>query len=248
MSRWKAAAIHLSLSALVAALVFSLIFFVWYPPPLFSAMGGSELILLMIGIDLVLGPLLTLIVFRSGKSSLRFDLSTIAVLQAAALIYGMVIVWLARPVFIVSRGDVAYVVTDADFRPEDLAKGSRPEFQSLPVFGPQLAAVEPPTDEAQRQRVLDLFMSTGRDIHQLPEFFQPWGDQRSRLLERADKLEDLYARKQQFRDEIDAWLLAHGKQLTEVRYISLLTRVSELVLAVDAGTGDYLGLIDIDGS
>ena len=46
------------------------------------------LILLMIGVDVVIGPLLTLIVFDPKKKHLKFDLVVIAALQLAALAYG----------------------------------------------------------------------------------------------------------------------------------------------------------------
>ena len=60
----------------------------WYPRPYFHAAGGQTLLLLLIGVDVVVGPLLTLIVFDPRKKRLKFDLAVIAVLQVAALAYG----------------------------------------------------------------------------------------------------------------------------------------------------------------
>lgn len=40
--------------------------------------------LLIMGADIVLGPLLTLVVYKAGKKSLRFDLACIVTLQAGA--------------------------------------------------------------------------------------------------------------------------------------------------------------------
>ena len=56
---------------------------VWYPQPYFAAMGGATLILLLIGVDVVIGPLITLIVFDPKKKSLRFDLAVIARCKSA---------------------------------------------------------------------------------------------------------------------------------------------------------------------
>ena len=102
MSRWKAAAIHLSISAAIGLVVGALLLLVWYPPPYFHAAGADQLVLLLVGVDLVLGPLLTLILFRSGKKGLKFDLAMIAVLQTTALVYGLSVVLQSRPVFLVS--------------------------------------------------------------------------------------------------------------------------------------------------
>src|SRR5690349_3518054 len=105
MSRWKAASIHSLFSLIVAAALGWLLLGLWYPPPYFHAAGADELMLLLVGVDLAIGPLLTLIVFRSGKRGLRFDLTAIAVLQTAALIYGLSVVLKSRPIFLVSAMD-----------------------------------------------------------------------------------------------------------------------------------------------
>ena len=101
MSRWKAAGIHLSISAFIGLVVGALLLGVWYPPPFFHAAGADVLVVLLVGVDVVLGPLLTLIVFKSGKRGLKFDLALIGTMQAVALVYGMSVVLESRPVFLV---------------------------------------------------------------------------------------------------------------------------------------------------
>ena len=86
MSRYTASATHFALSVLIGAILLALFWFVWYPAPMLLAIGGHEIFLLILGIDVVLGPLLTLIVFRSGKKSLKFDLAVIALMQVAAMV------------------------------------------------------------------------------------------------------------------------------------------------------------------
>src|SRR4051812_12853702 len=105
MTRWKAAAIHSLISVAVGLIAGALLLGLWYPPPYFHAAGAQELILLLVGVDLVIGPLLTLIVFRWGKPGLAFDLTVISLLQAAALVYGLAIVLQSRPVFLVATVD-----------------------------------------------------------------------------------------------------------------------------------------------
>ena len=98
-SRWQAFLIHLGISALIAATVVALVLAVWYPPPYFAGMGGPVLLRLLIGVDVVLGPLITLIVFDPAKPRLKYDLMTIAALQVAALAYGGMVMFEARPVY-----------------------------------------------------------------------------------------------------------------------------------------------------
>ncbi len=96
----KAAAIHLIISAIVIALFFAIIFFVWFPNGLIyaGALDGLQLVVL---VDLVLGPLLTFVVFNRSKKSLKFDLSVIALIQLAALVYGGKTIYEERPVLAV---------------------------------------------------------------------------------------------------------------------------------------------------
>jgi cytochrome c oxidase assembly factor CtaG len=75
MNRYKASAIHFAISALVATLVFAAMSTFWYPGVFFDAAGGKDLFLLIAGVDVTLGPLITLIVFVPGKRGLRFDLT-----------------------------------------------------------------------------------------------------------------------------------------------------------------------------
>lgn len=110
LNRYKAAGIHLAISAAVAVVVLALLLLVWYPQPYFRLAGGAGLMLILIGVDVVMGPLLTLIVFDPAKKSLKLDLAVIAALQVAALAYGITVIAQARPVFVVFAGDRFTVV------------------------------------------------------------------------------------------------------------------------------------------
>src|SRR6266498_743017 len=125
MSRWKAAGMHFGLSAAIAAALLMLMLALWYPPPYFTLMGGATLVLLIAGCDVVLGPLITLIVFRSGKKGLALDLTMIGIVQSLALTYGIYTMFEARPAFTVFAVDRFEVVAANDIRREELALAAR---------------------------------------------------------------------------------------------------------------------------
>src|SRR5690606_20074277 len=83
--RVRAGAIHLGCCAAVAAVVPVLVFAGWYPAPLDVVSGVGTIVVLMLAADVVLGPLVTLIVYDRNKKSLKLDLAAIAVIQLAAL-------------------------------------------------------------------------------------------------------------------------------------------------------------------
>ena len=67
--KFKAFAVHFALSFLVLSLIISFIYFVWYPGPILQAVQASKILLLIILIDVVLGPLLTFIVYKKNKKT-----------------------------------------------------------------------------------------------------------------------------------------------------------------------------------
>lgn len=97
-NRYQAFAIHLVISLVIFFIILVCITQYWYPGILFDTGNGWKAIGMIVGIDLILGPLLTLIVFNPQKNSLKFDLSIIALIQTAALIYGTWTIQQTRPV------------------------------------------------------------------------------------------------------------------------------------------------------
>ena len=105
ISKLHAFLIHLAGSALVVGALCAIIFFVWYPAPYFAAKGASGVLRVLIGVDLILGPTLTLILFRPRKPGLVFDLSIIATIQLAALVFGTTVIYQERPYYAVFAVD-----------------------------------------------------------------------------------------------------------------------------------------------
>jgi hypothetical protein len=97
-NRYQAFAIHIAISLVIFFILLVFITQHWYPGILFDTGNGWKAIGMIVGIDLVLGPLLTLIVFNPNKNSLKFDLSIIALIQIAALIYGTWTIHQTRPI------------------------------------------------------------------------------------------------------------------------------------------------------
>lgn len=175
MSRWKASAIHLSISLILAAIVVTLLYTLWFPPPYFIAAGAGTLVPLLMGVDIAIGPLLTLLVMSPSKPKRlrQLDLSIIVVMQVVAFGYGFHVICLARPVFIVGEVDRLVVVAANQLSDADLAKGSRPEYRSRSWSGPRMVGAVPPKGDHAFD-VAARAMSGGKDIDQLPEFYVPY--------------------------------------------------------------------------
>lgn len=192
MSRWKAAGIHLAISLVLAAIVATLLYTLWFPPPYFGVAGAGKLIPLLMGVDIAIGPLLTLLVMSPNKPKrLRhLDLLIIAILQAAAFGYGFYVICQARPVFIVGEVDRLVVVAADQLSDADLAQGSRPEYRIRSWQGPRLVGTVPP-DGAHAFDVIAEAMGGGKDIDRLPKYYVPYQTVSERLKRRGRPLSAL---------------------------------------------------------
>jgi hypothetical protein len=245
MTRWKASAIHLSISACIGVVVGILLFGMWYPPPFFHAAGADELILLLVGVDLALGPLLTLIVFRAGKRGLKFDLAFIGLVQSVALIYGISVVLESRPVFLVAVPDRFVMVAANEITDADLAQGHEARFRSRSWTGPVLVAAMPPTDIKERN---DLVFSafSGRDIPNIPKYYLDYASIGKALLANAKSLDILHGKKPQYAQQIGQWLTQSGRREASVAWVPLRARKNDLVMLLDAETAQPLQALEID--
>jgi hypothetical protein len=201
MSRWRAFAIHLLISVLIAGSVAAVLFLVWYPPKLLGFAGAEGLLLLMAGIDIVVGPLLTLIVFKAGKKSLKFDLSVIALAQAAFLAYGVWTSWVSRPVFIVAVNGYFEVVFANDIADDSLVKAKDSDYASLPWGRPRLVGANPSASET----VDNLFSTLDvGDIAYRPDLYVTYDRSAMAVLARSTSIEDAIAGDPELTDRFTA--------------------------------------------
>jgi len=234
--RARAAGIHLLLSGLVALAAAALVFGLWYPGDYRLLAGGRGLFLLVVGVDVVLGPLLTFVVFNPAKSSshLRRDLAVIALIQLAALAYGLTTVHAVRPVALVFETDRFRVISAADvFRPE-LPK-ALPAYRQLPLTGPWLLGTRAAEPGDERNEALLMALNQGIDKGQRPLFWVPYDASRSEALARARPVSVLIARYPQRADEIEALLAERGLDAHGVQFLPVIARGDWVALLNPAG-------------
>jgi len=242
MSRWRASGIHLLLSAAIAAAVLAFMLSVWYPGPLFEAAGGSRLIFILVGVDVTLGPLITLIIFKAGKPGLKFDLAVIALVQLSALAYGMHTVYLARPVYLVFTKDRFDLVSAKDLDPEDLGKTKRPEFDHLPLGRPRYVAAVAPEDRDARQKLL-MDSLQGKDLQMYPQYYVPYEQEIPNALARAQPLALLLRRDA---ERLQRGLKSAGRSQEAVKFLPLRGKDADGAVLLDARTGAPLEIVLID--
>lgn len=240
MSRFIAGGIHLFLSLLVGLALLTMSWFVWYPAPTLLAIGGQDIFLLIVAIDVVLGPLLTLIVFKSGKPSLKFDLIVIAALQVAAMLYGISSLFEARPAYIAALGDSFQVVQATEVTDANLAKANA----TMPWFGPKWVGTKAPEDRYDIDAVADVTMSGGGRGH-FPQLHVPIETVQLDNLLNAKAISELRKSKPTENNQIDKWLSSHGYNDDSVKFQPIKINAITYVVMLDAKSGHAIGMLAI---
>lgn len=243
----KAAALHFLCSGCVAMLAAVLVFGVWYPVPYDQLSGGRELFLLVMVVDVVCGPLLTLILFNPIKprAELYCDLGLVAVVQMLALIYGLATVLIARPLFLVQEIDRFKVVAapDVDSAAVDaLPEGLRPVWWS----GPLIVSIREPRDARERQSVMIESAVGGRDYAERPEFYLPYDKSAAqKSLLRAKPLETFLQKRPEQQGEARKLASHKGANIAQWMYLPVVAR--EDWIAVLDNQGQIQGFLKGDG-
>jgi len=114
----------------------ALVFWGWYPTPWWKLLGVEKIFIMMVGVDLVCGPLLTLLIAKPSKSrrQLLWDLLFIAVVQLSALAYGVWSMYQARPVALVYEVD-RFTIIAANEIQKDLLEAAPAGLRKIPNFG-----------------------------------------------------------------------------------------------------------------
>lgn len=244
--RFRASAIHLGISLWAAAMAAVMVFGLWYPYPYREISGGRSLFMLVVAVDVVMGPLITLIIFNKNKPrhELLSDFLIIGVLQVLALGYGLWTVFVARPVYLVYEYDRLSVVHAVDIDDEILQKAP-PSLRKLPVTGPSLIALrnfENASEQfdATMQALAGIPLSTRSDLWQL--YANRTGD----ILKSARPIDNLKERFSSQHALIDQAVSATGRPAGSLRYLPMVDREKVWTVLIDAANAEPLGYFPLD--
>jgi len=244
LNRWKAFGLHLAISAVIAAAMVVLVVALWYPPPYFVAMGGAMLLRLVIGVDVVVGPLITLFIFDPAKPSLKYDLSAIAVLQLAALAYGGYVMFEARPVYTVFVEDRLHTVPANSIDADSLARGSS-EWRPLPLLGPRIVAARKPKDPQEVVKITIGALAGGPDIQHLPHLYVPYSTVQADVARVVRPMVMLAQRGKESADQVNEFIKAHDAGGRSLGFLPVQARNQDFTAIVDRKTGEIIGFLPI---
>jgi hypothetical protein len=243
MTKRRAFLIHFSASISVLTLFISIMLIIWSPEPYFTINGGWTVLKILFGVDVILGPLLTFVVFKPNKPSLKFDLSVIIAIQLSALVYGITITYQQRPAFVVFGIDRFTIVRAADI-----------EFSKLPVdliptpfiSKPRLVRTELPENAKQREELLfGVITGNKLDIEFHAEFYRPYPPPIEQLTAHSIDIEKITAHDNHAHQIVAAFLDQRDLKIDAVLYFPLRGKYGDHIFVLDKNTGQPIGAIAI---
>lgn len=243
----KIAGIHLAFSVLVALIVAALVFFVWYSYPFRELTGSFHLFWLVIAVDVVCGPALTLVLAnpRKKRPEVLLDFSLIILIQISALLYGMYTVYAARPVALVYQVDRLRVLTTDEIRMEELPH-ARAEYQRIPMFRMLHVAARSQNAQDDPMEVVDIAMQ-GYDIGQRPSWWISYEEAQEAMKEHAKPLSELANRLSKEKlPELENTVKPTGLAIKDFYYLPLTSAQQWEWTAILDGDMQVVDIVPID--
>ena len=237
LSKFKAFSIHLFISALVISVYLLLVFLVWYPSPYYMIEKVWDVISIVVGVFVLTGPLLTFIVYKAGKATLKLDLSIIVAIQLSAFLWGVSLTYHQRPVYTAIVEGVFRVVSASEV---DVDAVGDPALKSSVWSGPKLVYVDLPYSDEEFLRIGKENLSTGQQFAFYTQYYRPFMDYREMLYERAI---DIRQRMSEFADldrDVKALVKRYGGTLDDYVFMSVEGRVTFGFLVLRRDTGEVV--------
>lgn len=230
---------HLFISILIIIILLIWVFFVWYPQPLFKAVGVLHIILLLVVIDVILGPLLGLFVYKDGKKTLKVDLFIIVCIQVLAFGYGVWTIAQGRPAWIVFNMDRfdAVRVNELDLRDGNEVKQ---EYRNPSLLFPNWVSAVSPTNTKDKNKILFETVFSGIDISQKPILYHPLSFEEKRIKLKAIDLNELYKfnNKNKVQNIIEQYAEANA-------YLPLKANAVDMTVLINRDTADIIRIVDL---
>ena len=245
MTRWHAGLIHLFISLFIVGSVAAYVIYFWYPLSLLPMAKADKLLTMVGGIDLIVGPLLTLIVYKHGKKTLKMDLTVIALIQAAFLSMVLYALFESRPVYLVATNKIFNLVFANDILAEDLAKADS-KYQQLTIMKPKLVGVVMPSDAQEVSRIILSALGGGSDLQHMPQYYVEYSQIAQQILKNAVPINQVAKISAKDLASLQKAAINYGYKSEDVRVMNLRSSRGFAVILIDGKTAEPIGFVNLD--
>ncbi|MEJ2181752.1 MAG: hypothetical protein P8Y28_15335 [Gammaproteobacteria bacterium] len=232
---------------LVTLLVLSVIAFAalswWSPEPYMTAEGGWPILIILVVVGIVVGPLLTLLLYKPGKKGLLLDLVLVGIVQVGVIALGAFTIFDQRPVFLVFAVDRFTLVSKGDIDISLLgANVSLPHFSQKPI--PVYARM--PEIEDEKSKLMQEVLEGKPDLEFRSEYYEPMRSNISALVSRSIDNKNISDNSSHTADAINDFVDQHCLIVDRCVFFPLIGKKKEMLLVLNRENGKVVGAVNID--
>jgi hypothetical protein len=245
--RFKAFGLHLLASSAALSTILGCLYLGWYRWPGWVLTDVTRVVIVMVGVDVVLGPSLTFIIARSSKPrrELSRDIAMIVALQLCALGYGTASLWNGRPMYYAFSVNILQLVQAYDIDGDQAALGRQenpglaPHWYSLPrwVWAPL------PTDSEVSEKIVQSAINGGDDVTSMPRYFKPWSAGLNELRANLKKVDNVAYFAPSEKKTLKERMRAAGLATDELNAMPLTGRGHPLLAVIDPATATIKAIL-----
>lgn len=244
MSRLRLFQIRFVASASLLLLVFMVTRLLWYPDAYFDIFGVSRQLWILVGVVIVVGPVLSAVIYKPGKKSLVMDLGILAAVELAVLVAALMLIFEGRPYFVVFAVDRFEAVAQGEVSGPDVLPALIEEQKDRKlklVFAPL-----PEDPDKLTQLIKETVLEGMADIDRRPEFWRPYAEGISTIKAAALPLEALLGSDEPRSAAVSKWLADSGGSAQEYIYLPLRGKAGDAMIVLDADTAVPVATLSID--
>ncbi|HVN44873.1 MAG TPA: hypothetical protein VMT66_06430 [Steroidobacteraceae bacterium] len=249
--RLKAFGLHLAGSATALTLVIGGMYLGWYRWPGWYLSSVLHVVGIVVLVDLVLGPTLTLVIAnpRKPRRELARDIAMIVTVQLVALVYGAATLWAGRPLYYTFSVNQMDCVQASDLEADEIALALQhnpafaPHWYSLPrwVWAPL------PDDPDEAMHIVNqAALGGGKDVIEMPRYYRPWSEGLPKLREQLKKLDDIQNFNKMEKQSLRARLSKRGLSADERNALVMWDGTRRMLVVFDPSTVAVRALLKAD--
>jgi hypothetical protein len=213
--------------------------------------GAVQIVAVLAGVDLTLGPLVTLLIAspKKPRRELARDITIIATVQIIALLYGSATLWRGRPLYYTFSSDRLEMVQASDLSAAEieLARNENPDFGPHWWSLPRWVWARLPDDPVERSRItLAAVTGDGPDVIQMPRYFKPWAQAAQELRKQLLTVDQVRGFSKGQRRELKAQMAALGVAADQANSTFLISHGLTLLAVFDPNTAQVRAILRAD--
>ena len=188
--RAKVALRNLLISQAIISLFLVFAYLIWFPYS-FSQLGGfKQTALMLVFVDLILGPLLVFIIYKEKKKYLAFDINVLLGMQLIAFMFGAYSLFLKHPAYAVFSVDRFSLTNVSQIYPQQhWLSHIKSSFFSSPKL---VFAKNPETSQKRQTLLFNVLLNGAPDIDKRPELFEPFEQHLKAVFSKSIPLKQLF--------------------------------------------------------